>query len=162
MTDVQRLRRLLEFAVLHYRYVVVDCPRTDATTLDALEAAARIVLVANQELATLRSGSRMAATLRRRYRPDRVMVIVSRFDTAAEIGHDDVERVIGSSGEASGAQRLPRLARSAQPRQAAILKNHSRLASSLERLARELAAFPRRSGQPRRSAACSDGWTGKR
>ena len=131
-TDVQRIRRLLEFALQHYRYVVVDCPRSDAAVLDALEAAARIVLVTNQELATLRSGSRMAATLRRRYRTDRVMVVVSRFDPASEIGHDDVERVIGSSVRHLVPSDYRASLEALNRGRPLVLKNHSRLASSLD------------------------------
>jgi pilus assembly protein CpaE len=138
VADVQRIRRLLEFALDHYRYVVIDCPRSDATVLDALEAATRIVLVANQELATLRSASRMAAMLRQRYRSERVMVVVSRFDQVSEIGHADVERVVGTTVRhvmpSDYRSSLDALNRGTP----LILKNHSRLASSLESLARDL------------------------
>ena len=51
---------LIEFADQHYRYIVLDVPRSDAAVLDALELATRIVVVGNQELATVRSASRMA------------------------------------------------------------------------------------------------------
>jgi pilus assembly protein CpaE len=141
-TEVQRVRRLLEFAMQHYRYVVVDCPRTDATAMDALEAAARIVLVANQELATLRSGSRMAAMLRRRYRTDRVMVVASRFDATSEIGHDDVERVIGSTVRHLVPSDYRASLEALNRGKPLVLKNHSRLAGSLEQLARELSGVP--------------------
>ena len=70
--DVRRIRTLLEFAERHYRYVVLDVPRSDAAVLDALEGVTRIVVVANQELATVRSASRMAAALRQRYGKDKL------------------------------------------------------------------------------------------
>ena len=44
-----------------YRYTVLDVPRSDAAVLDALEIASSIVVVANQELATLRSAGRDGA-----------------------------------------------------------------------------------------------------
>jgi pilus assembly protein CpaE len=160
--DVKRVGRLLEFVRQHYRYVVVDCPRSDANLLDTLEASTRIVLVANQELATLRSGSRMAAALRQRYRPERVMVVVNRFDSAAEIGHDDVERVIGStvkhvvpSDYRSSLEALNR----GKP---LILKNHSRVASSLDALARDLGGLQRPEGPSPKGAGLFGRLTGRR
>ena len=60
----------LEFAARPYRYIVLDVPRSDAAVLDSLERRHEIVVVANQELATVRSASRMAATLRQRYGQD--------------------------------------------------------------------------------------------
>ena len=57
---------------------------------------AKIVIVANQELATVRNASRMAATLRQRYGADKVSVVISRSDRRAEIGHEDVERAVGA------------------------------------------------------------------
>jgi pilus assembly protein CpaE len=162
ITEVLRVRRLLTFALQHYRYVVVDCPRSDPTVLDALEAASRIVLVANQELATLRSGTRMAAMLRGRYRAERVMVVVSRFDVASEIGHDDVERVIGAtvrhlvpSDYRSSLEALNR----GKP---VVTKNHSRLASALERLARELSGAPAPEAATPKPGGLLGRWTGKR
>ena len=57
--DVRRIRTLLEIAARHYRYVVLDVSRSDAAVLDALEGVKQIVIVANQELATVRSASRL-------------------------------------------------------------------------------------------------------
>jgi pilus assembly protein CpaE len=93
--DTGRMRTLLEFASLNYRYTVLDVPRSDATALDALEGASKIVLVVNQELATVRNGSRMAAALRERYGQARLSLILTRTDRRAEIGLEDVERTIG-------------------------------------------------------------------
>jgi len=136
--DAQRIRRLIDFALDHYRYVIIDCPRSDTTILDALEAATRIVLVANQELATLRSASRIAAMLRQRYRTERVMVVVSRFDQASEIGHTDVERVVGSSVKHVMPSDYRSSLEALNQGMPLVLKNHSRLAASLESLAHEL------------------------
>jgi pilus assembly protein CpaE len=99
--DTGRMRTLLEFASQSYRYTVLDVPRSDATALDALEGATRIVLVVNQELATVRNGSRMAATLRERYGQARLGLILTRTDRRAEIGLDDVERTVGLEVSAS-------------------------------------------------------------
>jgi pilus assembly protein CpaE len=94
--DLRRVSTLLQFAMSHYRFTLLDLPRSEATALDALEGVANIMIVANQELATVRNAGRMAAALRQRYGKDRVRIIVSRYDKQAEIGTEDVERVAGS------------------------------------------------------------------
>jgi len=90
-----QLRTLLDFAAQMNRYTVLDVPRSDTTVLDSLEATTKIVIVANQELATVRSASRMAATLRHRYGEERLRLVLTRTDRRAEIGHEDVERTVG-------------------------------------------------------------------
>ena len=94
--DLKRVPTLLHFAASHYRYTVLDLPRSEAIVLDALEGVTRIVIVANQELATVRNAARMATALRQRYGKDRVAIAISRFDKTAEISREDVERVIAS------------------------------------------------------------------
>jgi len=85
---------MLEFVRQSYRYTVLDVPRSDATALEALDAATRIVLVVNQELATVRNASRMASTLRERYGQARLCLVLTRTDRRAEIGLEDVERTV--------------------------------------------------------------------
>ena len=94
--DLRRITTLLQFAATHYRYTFLDVPRSEAMVLDSLEGVAGILIVANQELATVRNAGRIAATLRQRYGKDRVKIVISRFDKQAEIGVEDVERVVGS------------------------------------------------------------------
>jgi pilus assembly protein CpaE len=94
--DLRRISTLLQFAATHYRYTLLDVPRSEAAVLDALEGVATILIVANQELATVRNAGRIASTLRQRYGKDRVKIVVSRFDKQAEIGTEDVARVVGS------------------------------------------------------------------
>lgn len=95
--DAPRVRALIDFSAHHYRYTVIDIPRSDAAVLDSLEAAAMIVVVANQELATIRSASRIATALRQRYGRDKVSVVLSRSDRQAEIGLSDIEVAVGGS-----------------------------------------------------------------
>lgn len=95
--DQPRIRTLIDFASHHYRYTVLDIPRSDAAALDSLDTAARIVVVANQELATIRSASRVASTLRHRYGIEKVGVVLSRSDRRAEIGMEDLKRAVGGS-----------------------------------------------------------------
>jgi pilus assembly protein CpaE len=94
--DLKRVPTLLHFAATHYRYTFLDVPRSEAIVLDSLEGVTTILIVANQELATVRNAGRMAAALRQRYGKERVRVVISRYDKTAEIGQEDVERVVGS------------------------------------------------------------------
>jgi pilus assembly protein CpaE len=95
--DPPRIRMLIDFASHHYRYTVLDIPRSDAAVLDSLETSARIVVVANQELATIRGAGRVASMLRHRYGIDKVGVVLSRSDRRAEIGMEDLKRAVGGS-----------------------------------------------------------------
>ena len=94
--DMRRIATLLTFAASHYRYTFLDVPRSEAAVLDSLEGVASILIVANQELATVRNAGRIAATLGQRYGKDRVKVVISRYDKQSEIANEDVERVVGS------------------------------------------------------------------
>jgi pilus assembly protein CpaE len=95
--DATRIRALLDFASHTRRITVLDVPRSDTAALDSLEMATKIVLVANQELATVRNASRMAATLRQRYGSERINLVLTRTDRRAEIGHEDIQRTVGIS-----------------------------------------------------------------
>jgi pilus assembly protein CpaE len=94
--DLRRIATLLTFAASHYRYTFLDVPRSEAAVLDSLEGVASILIVANQELATVRNAGRIAAALRQRYGKDRVKIVISRYDRQAEINTEDVARVVGS------------------------------------------------------------------
>lgn len=92
--DPAKIRSVLEFTSTAYKYVVLDLPRSDAAVLDALDQLATIFIVANQELATVKSGARMAAMLRERYGRGKLKILLSRSDRQADIGLADVERAI--------------------------------------------------------------------
>ena len=65
--DVRRLGEVVQLAASQYAYTVLDVPRSDLTVLDSLDQVTNLVVVANQELATVRNAGRMAAALRARY-----------------------------------------------------------------------------------------------
>lgn len=138
--DIRAVRSLIDCAARNYSQVVLDVPRSDPTMLDALELVTNIVVVANQELSTLRGASRMAAALRQRYGKDRVSVVVSRYDHVAEIGKKEIERVMGGPV----AQVFPsdyRLALNAlNVGRPLVLDNHNKLAASFASFARGLNA----------------------
>lgn len=140
-SSVQRVRSLVEFAAQIYRYVILDVPRSDAAALDALDQASRIVVVANQELATVRNASRIAASFRQRYGNDRVTVIVNRVDHQAEIGRDDVEKVVGTRVLHTVPSDYRMALRALNKGRPLALDNHNKLAASFRELARDLAGL---------------------
>jgi Flp pilus assembly CpaE family ATPase len=95
--DAVKARQVIELASTAYRHTVLDLPRSDNSVLDALEQLKAVYIVANQELATVRSATRVAAMLRERYGRDKVGVVLTRSDRQADIGHADVEKAVGLS-----------------------------------------------------------------
>jgi pilus assembly protein CpaE len=139
--DSRRIRMLLEFAATHYRFVVLDVPRSDTTVLDSLEIVDKIIVVANQELATVRSASRMATSFRQRYGKDKVWVVVSRSDRLAEIGHDDVERAIGGPVKFTFPSDYRLALQALNQGKPITLDNHNELSASFQKFARGLAGL---------------------
>jgi pilus assembly protein CpaE len=140
--DVQRVRNLVEFAASHYRFVVLDVPRSEAAIVEALESAARIVIVANQELATVRNASRMITALSRQYGKEKVSVVVSRSDRLAEIACEDVERAIGGVVKHTFPSHYRLALHALNKGRPITLDNHNELSASLNTFARALAGLP--------------------
>ena len=142
LVEPGRVRTLIEAAARHYTFVVLDVCRTDPAVLDALDPVKKIVVIANQELATVRGASKMAATLNQRYGKERVVLAVSRYDPNAGIGQEDIERVVGAKIR----HLLPsdyRVAIEAlNTGRPLALQNQTRLAGALKELARDLADVP--------------------
>jgi pilus assembly protein CpaE len=159
--DVRRIRTVIEFAARHYRYVLLDVPRADAAILDGLEMAARVVVVGNQELATVRSASRMSTSLRQRYGKDKVVVVLSRADRLAEIGHEDVERAVGAPVQHSFPSDYRRALQALNKGKPLTLENHNELSGSFVAFARSLAGIEK-PGRTARPAARFSLFGGKR
>jgi pilus assembly protein CpaE len=140
--EPSRIRTLLDFASQTYQYTVLDVPRSDSAALDSLEMATKIVLIVNQELATVRNASRTAATLKQRYGQARLSVVLARTDRRAEIGLEDVERTVG----VEISHTIPsdyRLALQAMNKgRPIVLEAGNELASAFKSFARELAGIP--------------------
>lgn len=137
----EQVRTVVQFASTLYRYTVLDMARTDPVALEALDDTSSIVIVANQELSAVRAGTRLAHALRDRYGKDRVTVIVNRYDRRAEIGQDDVERVVGGSLRhvvPSDYRRALQALNSGQP---LTLSNHNPVSAALRDLAHDLAGL---------------------
>jgi len=139
--DPARIRELLEFASQTRRYTVLDVPRSDTAALDSLELATKIVLVANQELATVRNATRMTATLRQRYGRDRLMLVLTRTDRRAEIGHDDVERTVGIEVRHTFASDYRTALQAMNKGRPIVLDNTSELSGAFSNFARDLAGL---------------------
>ena len=137
----RRIRTLLDMAERHYRYVILDTPRWDAAVLDSLEGIRQLVIVTNQELATVRSASRMAATLGQRHGKDKLTVVMTRPDRHAAIGHEDVERALGVKVKHTFPGDYRRALEALNKGRPLALDNQHELATALERLARSLAGL---------------------
>jgi len=141
--DTRGMDTVVQLASSQYSYLVLDVPRSDPTALDSLDHADNIVVVVNQELATVRNAGRMTAALRSRYPNAKVMTVINRIDARAEIGQRDVQKAVGSAV----AHEVPsdyRLALAAMHKGRPLtLDNHNQLSASLTALARELAGIKR-------------------
>lgn len=140
--DTARVRTLLECAASVYRYVVLDCPRSDATMLESIDAASQIVVLANQELTTLRTASRLLSSLRLRCGNERVKLAVARLDVKSEIGQSDIERVLGGPVKYVFPNDYHASLSAITRGEPLVLQNHSRLAGSFEQIARDLGGLP--------------------
>jgi pilus assembly protein CpaE len=137
-----QFRALFDFAAQAYRHTVLDLARSDTTAMDSLDTATRIVIVVNQELATVRNASRLAATLRQRYGAGRLSLVLSRTDRRAEIGHDDVERTVGMAVSHTFPSDY-RLALQAMNKGRPIVLDHqNELSAAFSTFARDLGGVP--------------------
>jgi len=139
--DMRRISTLLQFAATHYRYTFLDVPRSEAAVLDSLEGVASILIVANQELATVRNAGRIAATLRQRYGKDRVKIVISRYDKQAEINNEDVERVVGSPVKYTVPSDYRAALNSLNKGRPLVLDRDSKLTPAFQNLAFDLAGI---------------------
>ena len=139
--DAMRVRNLIEFATTAYRYVVLDCPRADATMVEAIDAASIIIVVANQELATLRGASRIANSLRMRCGTERVKLAVSRFDPQSDISLADVERVLGGAVKYVYPSDYRTAVAALNRGEPLMVPRQSRLAEALDECARDAAGL---------------------
>src|SRR5439155_11936529 len=95
--DPQRIKQVIAFTSTIYKHTVIDLARSDRAVLEALDQLSTIYVVANQELATVKSANRIATMLRERYGRDKVGLVLSRSDREADISQSDVEKAAGCS-----------------------------------------------------------------
>jgi pilus assembly protein CpaE len=134
-----QIRSLLERLVANYNAVVLDVPRSDFGVLDSLDPLTAVLLVVNQELPSIRRAAQIAALLRQRYGKDKVACVVSRYDARADIGQEDIERVVGLPVWAVLPSDYRKVIAAANAGKPLVSDANSRLASSVVQLARRLA-----------------------
>jgi pilus assembly protein CpaE len=148
--DVSKLRAVIASASAAYRFTVLDLPASDGAVLDSLEALSQIILVANQELATVKGASRMASALQRRYGRNKVAVVLSRSDRQADIGHADIERAVGTEISYTFPSDYRQALQALNKGRPLALDNHNELSASFRRFALRLAGIrSERSQSPR-------------
>lgn len=134
----ENIRRLVTFVAAMYRYTVIDLPKSDGAVLDSLEQLSNIFVVANQELATVRSASRLASVLRQRYGREKVTVLLTRSDRQADIGFEDVEKAVGSRVDHTFPSDYRAALQALNRGRPIALENHNELSSSFRRFAHKL------------------------
>jgi pilus assembly protein CpaE len=141
---------VIEFAASQYEYTVLDVPRSDTTALDSLDQANAIVIVANQELATVRNAGRMAAALRARYSKAKVMTVINRIDGRAELEQRDIEKAVGGAIVHQFPSDYRRAVHAMNTGRPLTLDNHNELSSTFVSLARDLAGL--KAEKPKRAS----------
>jgi pilus assembly protein CpaE len=149
LADPARIAAVIETARRQYRYTVVDLAHSDVRALESVDHATNFVIVVSQELAALRTASRLTTTLREKYGKHRLKPVVGRHDQHAEISAEDVERTLGQPVRVfpNEYRRVVGAANSGHP---VVLDNHVKLSRSIVTFAHELAgmtATPDRPGK---------------
>lgn len=147
--EAAQVRALLGRLAELYSTVVIDVPRTDFGVVDALEPLTAVTLVVNQELPTVRRAAQVGALLRQRYGKDRVGTVVSRYDARADIGQEDIERVVGLPVWATLPSDYRKVLAAANAGRPLVSDNHSRLASSVVQLATRLSGASAEPAKPK-------------
>jgi pilus assembly protein CpaE len=157
LLDVRRLGTIIQLAASQYAYTVLDVPRSDLTVLDTLEHVANLVVVANQELATVRNAGRMAAVLRARYPNTKVTTVINRTDLRSEINQQDVEKVVGGPIAHQFPSDYRRALLAMHKGRPLALDNHNQLSASFTALAEDLAGL---TGQKKTERPPASGFKG--
>ena len=137
--ELRRLNTVVELAASQYGFTIVDVPRSDLGVLDSLDKVSSVVVVANQELATVRNAGRMASALRSRYPKAKVSTVINRTDVRSEIGQRDVERAVGGTIAHHFPSDYRRALHAMHKGRPLALDNHNDLSASFKALANELA-----------------------
>ena len=139
--DAGRLRALLDFVRQRYRCTILDLPRDGSAAREALRAANVTVIIANQEIATLRSAALLAATIRGGQGGDSVRAILNRYDAGAALDRKDAEESLDLPVMASFPSCYRLLADAANRGEPVATSRHE-IGRAFVRFARELARVP--------------------
>jgi pilus assembly protein CpaE len=136
--EPQKVRRISEIAAANYKHTVLDVPRSDRVVLDGLDHLQSIYIVINQEVATVKSATRLVTMLRQRYGPERVAVVLSRSDREAGIAREDVERALGVRIAHTFPSNYRVALQALNKGRPLALENHNDLSASFRRFAQQL------------------------
>jgi pilus assembly protein CpaE len=154
--DVHRIKQVIAFAATVYKHTVVDIARSDRSILEALDQLNTIYVVANQELATVKSASRITSMLRERYGRDKIALVLSRSDRDADISQSDVEKAAGCSVVHTFPSNYRVALKALNKGRPVALDNHNDLSASFRRFAQHLAGV-----RPARESTKSSGLFGR-
>jgi pilus assembly protein CpaE len=154
--DPQRLKQIISFVSTVYKHVVIDISRSDRSILEALDHLNTIYVVANQELATVKSASRLTNLLRERYGRDKISLILSRSDRNADISQADVEKAAGCAVTHTFPSNYRVALQALNKGRPVALDNHNDLSASFKRFAHHLAGV-----RPARESARPTGLFGR-
>ena len=91
------LARLFDLLVAHFRYVVVDCSgRADQTARLLCDLSNAVLLVANADVVSLWSASRIRGFLEDGATRDRVRIVLNRYKKIPGFTDEDVEKATNS------------------------------------------------------------------
>ena len=162
LLDVRGLGSVIQLAASQYTYTVLDVPRSDLTVLDTLDHVANLVVVANQELATVRNAGRMASALRARYPNTNVTTVINRTDGRSEINQQDVEKAVGGTIAHQFPSDYRRALLAMHKGRPLALDNHNQLSASFTALARDLAGLGNKKAERAPSGAFKGFLSGRR
>ena len=140
-SEPQKVRRISEIAAANYTHTVLDVPRSDRVVLDGLDHLQSIYIVINQEVATVKSATRLVTMLRQRYSPERVAVVLSRSDRDAGIAREDVERALGVRIAHTFPSNYRVALQALNKGRPLALENHNELSASFRRFAQQLSGI---------------------
>lgn len=95
----EHIDAILSLAVTQYDFVLLDMSRTlDTLTIKALDRAWRIYPVLQAGLPGLRNANKLLAIFKALgYPPEKIELIINRFEKGSEISLDDIARSLGTS-----------------------------------------------------------------
>jgi Flp pilus assembly CpaE family ATPase len=99
----------------------------------------------------VKSAGRLATAMRQRYGRDRVSVVLSRSDRQADIGHSDVERVVGCEVSTTFPSDYRLALQALNKGRPLVLDGGTDLSGAFTRYARELSGIRKDEPQAARS-----------
>ena len=150
--DREKTRRVVEVAASFYKYTIIDMARSDTAVLDGLDLLKTIYVVVNQELATVKSATRLTEMLRHRYGRDKVSIVLTRADRHADIGHEDVEKAVGISIAHTFPSDYRIALQALNKGRPLALENHNALSASFRKFAQDFSGVRHKPTEPVKSS----------